>query len=271
MGIVYKIQSRTSNKVYIGITKGTLEKRFKRHVRNALKEDSHYKFHRALRKYGADDFVVSVVEECDDSLLIEREKFYIEKYDSYRNGYNSTIGGDGFGSRPGNKLSEETKEKLRKAALLQFSKDGVREELSKARKGMVVAKDLHTGEIKRIPKEEFYSSDRYVGATHGYSQSSESNTKRSKKLKGRKMTKEQVEKIKKGRAANFNVYNHADELVFSGLSAKEVQNICRSLYGKTIDNRLGATTASKQQLNKQGKLNLVGWYTEKGSKDEKNT
>lgn len=266
MGIVYKIQSKTSEKVYIGITKGTIEKRFKRHIREAMKENSHYKFHRALRKYGEDDFIVSVIEECDDCLLIEREKFYIEAYDSYKNGYNSTIGGDGFGSRPGIKVSQKTKEKLREAALLQFSKDGVREELSKSRKGMVVARNVNTGEIKRIPKEEFESSDNYVGATYGTTQTKESNSKRSKKLRGRKMTKEQVEKIRTGRAANFNVYNHAGELVFSGLSAKEVQKICRSLYGKTIDNRLGATTASKQQLNKQGKLNLVGWYTEKGNK-----
>jgi hypothetical protein len=35
------------------------------------------------------------VEQCDDALLNEREMFWIAYYDSYKNGYNLTIGGEG--------------------------------------------------------------------------------------------------------------------------------------------------------------------------------
>ena len=58
-------------------------------------------FHKAVRKYGFDNFQYEVVfrelfesiEECKDKLN-ELEQYYIELYDSYRSGYNSTLGGD---------------------------------------------------------------------------------------------------------------------------------------------------------------------------------
>ena len=50
------------------------------------------KFHNALRKYG-DAFVWEVIEKVDIELLDVRENFWITKFDSIRNGYNSTTGG----------------------------------------------------------------------------------------------------------------------------------------------------------------------------------
>lgn len=47
-----------------------------------------------MRKYGIDNFKFSVLEECDKEDLNEKEKYWIEKYDSYNNGYNNTCGGD---------------------------------------------------------------------------------------------------------------------------------------------------------------------------------
>ena len=35
------------------------------------------------------------MEECSSHIVSEREKYWIEYYDSYRNGYNATYGGDG--------------------------------------------------------------------------------------------------------------------------------------------------------------------------------
>ena len=49
--------------------------------------------YRAMRKYGAGIFHIEQIEECENSKLDEREKYWIEYYDSYKNGYNSTPGG----------------------------------------------------------------------------------------------------------------------------------------------------------------------------------
>ena len=88
---------------------------------------------------------------------------------------------------------------------------------------------------------------------------------------GRKLSEYAKLLISESRSADFSVYNYKDELVAEHLSSKDIISICRSLYGKTKDNRLGATYVSKQQLNKQCKLHLVGYYciNMKGVKNEK--
>lgn len=47
----------------------------------------------AIRKYGKENFLVYIIEECPDELLNEKECYYIEKFDTYYNGYNLTLGG----------------------------------------------------------------------------------------------------------------------------------------------------------------------------------
>ena len=58
-------------------------------------KESDYPLYRAMRKYGVEHFKHEVVEECDDTLLDEREKYWISYFDSYNNGYNQTLGGQG--------------------------------------------------------------------------------------------------------------------------------------------------------------------------------
>lgn len=49
-----------------------------------------------MRKYGIDNFHIVVVEECPQTELNDKEKYYIKKYNTYvPNGYNATLGGDG--------------------------------------------------------------------------------------------------------------------------------------------------------------------------------
>lgn len=49
----------------------------------------------AINKYGPENFFVETLEECDDSILSDRETHWIEQLGTYRNGYNATLGGDG--------------------------------------------------------------------------------------------------------------------------------------------------------------------------------
>lgn len=110
-GIIYKITNTINNKVYIGQTtkergfldryphKGNgIERVYKYHKRN---KDSNqgYNEHlfRAIEKYGMDVF--EVIEVFDYAYtqqeLDEKEIYYINKFDSYNNGYNNTLGGGG--------------------------------------------------------------------------------------------------------------------------------------------------------------------------------
>lgn len=61
MAIIYKITSNTSNKSYIELTNTTIYKRFKNHI-NSSNNGSPYHFHRAIQKYGIDDFSIEIIE-----------------------------------------------------------------------------------------------------------------------------------------------------------------------------------------------------------------
>lgn len=90
-GIIYKITNKVNGKSYIGQTRYTLEFRWKQHQH---KRDNTY-FHNAIRKYGVDKFDIKILEECNYEDLNSREIFYIAKYNTFKEGYNLTIGGDG--------------------------------------------------------------------------------------------------------------------------------------------------------------------------------
>lgn len=90
--IIYKITNKINGKIYIGQTVGTLEARWKRHVRS--KDDSI--FHRAVRKHGAECFTAEVIDvACSISELNKKEKYWIDYYKTLdrTKGYNMTAGG----------------------------------------------------------------------------------------------------------------------------------------------------------------------------------
>lgn len=99
MGYIYKITCRPTNKIYIGKTQTTIQERWKEHCRVAFLPshgDYNFPFHRAIRKYGVENFLVEKIDETDDNeKLKEKEKYWINFYNSYNNGYNATLGGDG--------------------------------------------------------------------------------------------------------------------------------------------------------------------------------
>lgn len=90
-GIIYKITNKVNGKSYIGQTRYTIEFRWKQHQH---KKDNTY-FHNAIHKYGIENFSIEILEKCNIEDLNSREIFYIAKYDTFKNGYNLTIGGDG--------------------------------------------------------------------------------------------------------------------------------------------------------------------------------
>lgn len=93
---IYKITNTINQKVYIGQSK-QIEKRWMNHrvaAFNQYDEGYEYPLYRAIRKYGLENFQFSVLEECSIDNLNDREKYWINYYDSCFNGYNQTLGGE---------------------------------------------------------------------------------------------------------------------------------------------------------------------------------
>lgn len=63
----------------------------------------------AWKKYGPEAFLWVVLEECEALELDDREIFWIEQKNSYKDGYNQTLGGGGC---RGYKASEATRRKI---------------------------------------------------------------------------------------------------------------------------------------------------------------
>ena len=90
---IYCITNKINNKKYIGQSKN-IYKRWKQHKNKIKSNDNNYLYN-AIRLYGLENFSFEIIEECSIDELNEREIYYINYFDSYNNGYNSTYGGDG--------------------------------------------------------------------------------------------------------------------------------------------------------------------------------
>lgn len=96
MGYIYKITNTINNKIYIGQTRYTIQKRWIEHCETSSRLN--YPLYKAMRKYGQDNFIIEEIEQISDELLNEREIYWISFYNSYAPsgyGYNVTLGGEG--------------------------------------------------------------------------------------------------------------------------------------------------------------------------------
>lgn len=101
-GYIYKIINDVNDKVYIGQTIVTIEHRYKCHLCDAKNNNDNMLIHKAINKYGYNNFHVCLIEKIACSTKQElidevnkKEKYYIDYYNSIRpNGYNISIGGD---------------------------------------------------------------------------------------------------------------------------------------------------------------------------------
>lgn len=105
---VYKARNKVNGKEYVGSAAKNLWRRLNNHV-NELNRGEHPNVHlqRAWNKHGADAFEWIVLEPCTSETATEREQFWIDELDVFKNGYNRC---PKAGSRLGTKHSEETKQ-----------------------------------------------------------------------------------------------------------------------------------------------------------------
>jgi group I intron endonuclease len=103
------ILTSPSEKKYVGKSID-IEKRLSNHQKYSSNADT--KWARAIRKYGFDNMSIEIIQAPVEQLNMW-EKFYIHFYDSFYNGYNGTLGGDGGSTNLGRTFTEEHCEKLR--------------------------------------------------------------------------------------------------------------------------------------------------------------
>ncbi|MDA3780491.1 MAG: hypothetical protein PF487_09795 [Bacteroidales bacterium] len=104
MAIVYLITNNINGKKYIGLDKKNNPKYF----------DSGVLIKQSIKKYGKEHFKKTIIEECDESQVYDREKFWITFYCAVKSKeyYNLSEGGKG-GNKLNNPKSLEKWEKNR--------------------------------------------------------------------------------------------------------------------------------------------------------------
>ena len=140
--MIYLIENTKNGKQYVGYTSKTLEERWKKHC-----GDNTTYFHKAIRKHGKENFVMSILDEDGD---FECEKYWIEKLNTFVDGYNLTKGGESgmFGRKHtekarrklsefnrGRKHTDETKRKIGEAHKDKTLSEETKRKMSEAKMG----------------------------------------------------------------------------------------------------------------------------------------
>jgi len=95
MYYVYKIINSVNNKCYIGVTVD-VNRRFSEHMTRVDRREGCPKLSNAVKKHGRDKFSVEVLYKTHTkSFAYTLEVTYIEYYNSYKEGYNASLGGEG--------------------------------------------------------------------------------------------------------------------------------------------------------------------------------
>lgn len=165
---IYKIENKITHKVYIGQSTN-IAKRWTNHKSTAYNEFSHcynYPLYCAIRKYGIENFSFQVVEECKIKELNDKEKYWIQYYNSTNkdNGYNLSGGGNESSHRRLNQnqiveicdLLKETEITQRQIAI-QFNVSEYT--INKINSGELYVQDNMTYPIRPFHKKKYYCCD----------------------------------------------------------------------------------------------------------------
>ena len=173
---LYKITNKVNEKLYIGITKLSLDQRWSKHVKDS--ENPQYPLHRAIKKYGAENFTIETLIESDDrSFISSIEEPTIQALNSRTHGYNVATGGYG------GDLGPEANEKRRQTKLnfSQEKKERIAEAARRCRLGMTL-EEIYGEEKGKLIRQKMSALQKERG---GYGPKSHSlNTKIKMSQKG---------------------------------------------------------------------------------------
>lgn len=158
---IYKITNKINGKCYVGQSIN-IEKRWKEHKKDAFWKNGpeyEYPLYRAIRKYGLENFLFEVIEECDAVDLNKKEIFYILKYQAYIDGYNQNEGG--HNSVHNCKLSDAAVTKI--IERLKTSLDNTKKIAKEFGVGFTTIRNINVGESYHRYNET-YPIRPYVGS-----------------------------------------------------------------------------------------------------------
>lgn len=92
-GVIYCFTNKINGKKYVGKTVN-LKRRIYAHKYDAKNKKTKSAFHLAIIKYGFDSFDLEILWEGSKVELNDKEQYYINKLNTYKDGYNLTLGGD---------------------------------------------------------------------------------------------------------------------------------------------------------------------------------
>lgn len=260
---IYLITNLVNDKKYVGQTIQIPQKRWNEHRWLASNNKTQQYIHKALRKYGVDNFKFEVIDECSShDELNEAEIEWITRYDTFLGeGYNMTLGGMsllGYSHTQetkdkisvankgntyclGKKLLEDTKEKIRQKALGRTHSEETKQNMSEQRKGE-------------------------RGSFYGKSHTDESNEKNRQSHLGKKAsneTKKKMSDMRKGK--NNSNYGKrggqasgAKKVIKIDIDTKEIIECFFSLIDAASSVNTNPTYLSKFCRNKE--LTFKGFY-----------
>lgn len=154
---VYVVVNKLNDKMYVGSTERELKIRWQKHLVK-VNEGSLCTLHKAIRKYGRDNFDIRMIETYPTrEAMLAGEIEYIAYFDTYKSewGYNDTPGGDGGNTNGGKKFSEEWKAKISASNKGREFSEEHRENLSNSHKGNIAPNRKLTIEQVREIRAEY--------------------------------------------------------------------------------------------------------------------
>jgi group I intron endonuclease len=141
---IYKITNQ-NKRVYIGQSVN-INKRFTSYKNMNKKNQFQTKLHRSFIKYGVENHIFEIIEECDIELLNERERYWQDYYDVLNNGLNCRLTNS---NEKRTKLSEDTIIKMSLASMGNKNFLGkkhsqeTKDKISRAHKGKRYSKEVN--------------------------------------------------------------------------------------------------------------------------------